>query len=106
MHLNKLFKYTDETKNQLQKWFDNGYTKNYNSEIKYPSIAKWDDTNEKLNNRDRAYIDINCAHCHNINGSASTSGLFLSYNEKDMARLGLCKTPVATGRGSGNLLVE
>ncbi len=56
---------------------------------------------DTLDNRARAYLDINCAHCHNPRGPANTSGLDLSYGQTDMAKLGVCKTPVAAGQGSG-----
>jgi len=54
-----------------------------------------------LDDRARAYLDINCAHCHNPKGPANTSGLDLSYGQTDPAKLGVCKTPVAAGQGSG-----
>lgn len=50
----------------------------------------------------RAYLDGNCAHCHNPHGPASTSGMFLEYNQPDSERIGVGKPPVAAGRGSGN----
>lgn len=53
--------------------------------------------------RARAYLDINCAHCHREGGSASNSGLWLDWSEDDPVRLGLGKHPTAAGRGSGNL---
>lgn len=49
----------------------------------------------------RAYLDANCGHCHQPHGPASTSGMFLHIDEKDMEKLGLGKPPVAAGRGSG-----
>ncbi len=49
----------------------------------------------------RAYLDGNCGHCHNPHGPASTSGMFLDIFETDPERLGVNKTPVAAGRGSG-----
>lgn len=52
--------------------------------------------------RARAYLDGNCAHCHNPHGPASTSGMFLEHTQTDMERLGVGKPPVAAGRGSGN----
>jgi uncharacterized repeat protein (TIGR03806 family) len=56
-----------------------------------------------LDERARAYLDINCGFCHNPRGAARTSGLYLDHAETDPAKLGVCKPPVATGRGSGNL---
>ena len=50
----------------------------------------------------RSYLDANCAHCHNPHGPASTSGMFLEYDQPDFERLGVGKPPVAAGRGSGN----
>jgi len=50
----------------------------------------------------RAYLDGNCAHCHNPHGPASTSGMFLEHDQSDPERLGIGKPPVAAGRGSGN----
>ncbi len=51
----------------------------------------------------RGYLDVNCAHCHNPLGSASNSGLFVTYEETDPIKLGIGKRPVAAGRGSGGL---
>ena len=42
-------------------------------------------------------------HCHNPRGAADTSGLFLDARETEPRRLGLCKPPIAAGRGSGGL---
>jgi uncharacterized repeat protein (TIGR03806 family) len=53
--------------------------------------------------RARAWLDINCAHCHKPDGSASNSGLFLASTETDPARYGVGKHPVAAGRGAGTL---
>jgi uncharacterized repeat protein (TIGR03806 family) len=56
-----------------------------------------------IDERARAWLDINCAFCHNASGAARTSGLFLDRAQTDLAKLGVCKAPVATGRGSGGL---
>ncbi|WP_299324592.1 SO2930 family diheme c-type cytochrome [Parasphingopyxis sp.] len=67
-----------------------------------PRVPVWDDEGDgTLDERARAYIDINCAHCHSRTGSASNSGLFLGYNEMDEVARGILKRPVAAGRGSG-----
>ncbi|MEO9964316.1 MAG: SO2930 family diheme c-type cytochrome [Reichenbachiella sp.] len=69
-----------------------------------PKLAIWNDERTgTLNERARAYLDINCAHCHNDFGPAKNSGLNLSIFETDDYRLGVNKKPVAAGRGSANL---
>jgi uncharacterized repeat protein (TIGR03806 family) len=50
--------------------------------------------------RARAYLDVNCAHCHNPVGPAHTSGLDLRWSQNEPARWGVNKRPVAAGRGS------
>lgn len=56
---------------------------------------------DTLDDRARAYLDINCAHCHNTKGPANTTGLVMTYGEMDLTKIGVCKTPVAAGQGSG-----
>lgn len=69
-----------------------------------PKLAQWnDETSGSLGERARAYLDINCAHCHNDQGPAKNSGLNLTIHESDPYRLGVNKKPVAAGRGSANL---
>lgn len=58
--------------------------------------------NGKTAEKARAYLDANCAHCHNPHGPASTSGMFLDATETNPEHLGIGKPPVAAGRGSGN----
>ncbi|MDZ4775478.1 MAG: SO2930 family diheme c-type cytochrome [Alphaproteobacteria bacterium] len=53
--------------------------------------------------RARAYLDINCAHCHSPAGPANTSGLDLRAAQADPAQWGVRKRPIAAGRASGDL---
>ena len=55
-----------------------------------------------LGDRARAWLDINCAHCHKAEGGASNSGLFLDWRETDPMGWGVHKRPTAAGRGSGD----
>ncbi|MFL0357169.1 SO2930 family diheme c-type cytochrome [Erythrobacter sp. GH1-10] len=54
----------------------------------------------------RAYLDVNCAHCHQPGGGASNSGLDLRWEQDDPHKLGIRKPPVAAGRGAGGHLVS
>lgn len=53
----------------------------------------------------RAYLDVNCAHCHRGSGTAASAGLDLRYDAQRAFELGVCKPPVAAGRGAGGLAV-
>jgi uncharacterized repeat protein (TIGR03806 family) len=66
-----------------------------------PKLARWDDTALPFADRARAYLDVNCGHCHSRAGFASNSGLYLQADEPDPAHQGINKRPVAAGRGSG-----
>ncbi len=67
-----------------------------------PRLARWDDPAAPLDARARAYLETNCAHCHNPQGAASNSGLFLGWDVADPVARGIGKRPVAAGRGSGD----
>ncbi len=68
-----------------------------------PKVPRWDDQSLPVAPRARAYLDVNCGHCHNRAGPANTSGLWLDWNQPDGVNLGRGKRPTAAGRGSGNL---
>jgi uncharacterized repeat protein (TIGR03806 family) len=67
-----------------------------------PRLARWDDATAPIVARATAYLEANCGHCHNPEGAASNSGLFLDRPDRDAIARGLLKRPVAAGRGSGN----
>lgn len=68
------------------------------------TLPVWNDPRTgSLDARARAYLDVNCGHCHNRQGAASNSGLFLTWDERDPVARGIGKRPVAAGRGSGGL---
>lgn len=102
--LNGEVNFGKEKKNQLQYWYEAGLIDKIPSLKAMPKGVIWDDVSSgTLNERARAYLDANCAHCHSRSGPANTSGLFLDVYENDPAHLGVNKTPVAAGRGAGNL---
>lgn len=89
--------------NQLEAWIRAGYLQGAPSPDTAPRLAEWDRPDRyDLEARARAYLDINCGHCHNPDGAADTSGLFLDIHTTEARRLGRCKPPIAAGRGSGD----
>ncbi len=54
----------------------------------------------------RAYLDVNCAHCHQPGATASNSGLDLRWEQTLPDAIGIGKRPVAAGRGSGGLMFD
>lgn len=67
-----------------------------------PRMPRWDDTSASIAERARAYLDVNCGHCHSRDGPANTSGLWLDRDQPAGPNLGLNKRPTAAGRGSGD----
>ncbi|MFN8287690.1 MAG: hypothetical protein U0V74_13090 [Chitinophagales bacterium] len=103
-NLNTTADYLASPKNQLTYWKESGLlADDYSSGIKY---VNWRDTSNSLDDRTRAYLDANCAHCHNPKGPAYVSGLFLNYDNHNMETYGLCKSPPSAGKGSCNLRVD
>jgi len=86
---------------QLEDWVANGLLDRLPSSA--PAAPAVYDTSLPLEARARAWLDINCAHCHKPDGSASNSGLVLSATETDPVKVGIGKRPVAAGRGAGTL---
>ncbi len=79
-----------------------GYLKGAPAHDAAPKLAVWNDpSSSSLDDRARAWLEINCAHCHNPHGPASNSGLDLRFSQRDPVKWGVMKVPVAAGRGSG-----
>lgn len=52
---------------------------------------------EDVEARARAYLEVNCAHCHNPQGQASNTGMYLDWHREVNGVYGICKGPTATG---------
>ncbi len=106
-HLNKDFAYADGLENQLAHWTRVGALKDAPKPQDAPRLAVWNDPDSgTLDERARAWLEINCAHCHNPIGPARNSGLDLRVAQVEPRKFGIYKTAVAAGRGSGGFLFD
>jgi len=95
-NLNKDFAYEGGVENQLARWQKIGYLTGVPTNI--PKVARWSDPNTgTVEDRARAYLDINCAHCHQPGGTAGYTGVDLRVTSNILA-LGVCKSPNSAGR--------
>lgn len=98
--LNGDFIYAEGKANQLQHWAAENKLSGLPEASHLPRLAVWNVPGSgSLSQRARAYLDINCAHCHNAQAPANTSGLLLDFYQQDTTALGILKTPIAAGRG-------
>ncbi len=101
-NLNRDFAYPDGKENQLARWRKAGLLEGGPPADKAPRLPVWNDPKTgTLDARARAYLEVNCAHCHNPSGPARTSGLDLLASQTDPVKWGLRKPPIAAGRGTG-----
>ncbi len=99
--LNRNYTYPGGIQNQLSYWQQLGILEelpDLNQVEKMPAIG---DMARTLDDRARAYLDVNCGTCHHPQGPANSSGLFLHYDQDPTVELGIMKSPVAAGRGAG-----
>jgi uncharacterized repeat protein (TIGR03806 family) len=99
--MNSTMTYAHGADNQLEYWSRTNQMKSLNGNR--PAFVSYLDESASLNERVKAYLDINCAHCHNPKGPAKSSGLFLGHTYYGSTAYGIMKSPVAAGRGSGGL---
>lgn len=111
--------------NQIAYWCSKGYMSGCPSSIpvnaakvatgieRSPIFNKPGDSGAAANSaadveaRARAYLEVNCQHCHNEKGFAASTGLYLDSLRKVDSTYGICKHPTATGSaGSGGRHVD
>lgn len=92
--LNRGFSWWGDDDNQIAHWARSGLL---HGAPEMPVASS-----ETLQQKSRAYLDANCGHCHNAAGAADTSALHLNIEAPLDRNFGICKSPVAVGRGSGD----
>jgi uncharacterized repeat protein (TIGR03806 family) len=115
-NLNKNFAYAGGPSNQLTFWTNAGYLQGAPAPDQAPKVATWNDpTSGTLDARARAYLDNNCAHCHQPGGTAGYTGVDLRITEaggdlagagalahrvkaQNLGTFGVCKSPNSAGR--------
>ncbi len=112
-NLNRPVRTSGETeKNQLELLAERGVLEGLPADLaKVERLPRWNvpgdsgkqaDSAADVHDRARAYLEVNCMHCHNPAGGASNSGLFLDAFRAVDVSYGICKKPVAAGKGSGD----
>jgi uncharacterized repeat protein (TIGR03806 family) len=100
--LNKSYPYAGGAQNQLDRFAAAGILVGAPPSDQAPKLAVWNDpTTGTVDERARAWLEGNCAHCHSDAGLARTTGLTLWASETNPIKFGVCKTPVAAGPATG-----
>lgn len=105
-NLNKDYAYPDGVSNQLVRWTKEGYLEGTPSPEAAPRAARWDAPDSgTVGERARAYLDNNCAHCHQPGATAGYTGFDLRLTTTSPSALGMCRSPNSAGR-VGNLVYD
>ena len=101
-NLNRTHDYGNGPENQIAHLAGTGLLQGAPSPEAAPRLPVWNDPSSgTLDQRARAWLEVNCAHCHNPNGLGSPYGLDLYASVTDPVAIGTCKDPVAAGPGAG-----
>ncbi len=102
-HINRDASLDGDSRNQLEYLSAIGVLSGLSDPSAIVRTPKWDDQSVELDARVRAYLDMNCAHCHNPNGLGSHTDLDLSYAQTNPVHRGIMKRPTSAGRASMDL---
>lgn len=92
-NINSSFTYPGGAMNQLAKWEAVGYLQGgFPGTIE--TVARWDDVTEDATRRVRAYLDMNCAHCHSLGGHCDYRPMHFAWHETtNLTNIGVCVPP-------------
>jgi len=105
-NINLVYNYDDGAQNQIQKLVDIGYIED-NVPGVVSSVPDYNDVSAPLEERVRAYIDINCAHCHSDEAHCAYRPIRLDYESTaaDYINMGVCLDPdTDLGLGLGHIV--
>ena len=92
-NLNLTYNYSDGTHNQLDKLVGLGYLENSLPD-NIEALPNYNNTNESLDLRARAYLDINCAHCHSEETHCAYRPMRFGFSStEDYSNIGVCVDP-------------
>jgi uncharacterized repeat protein (TIGR03806 family) len=90
--LNMPYPYSGGAENQIDHWTALGILTGAPSSASAPRLPVWDDPGDgTLEARARAYLESNCAHCHNPDGKAAFTGLDLRHDRPLDLGYGICR---------------
>ena len=89
-NLNLNYIYNDGSANQLNKLVSIGYLEN-TLPATIAKLPDYNNTSETLESRVRAYVDINCAHCHSEETHCAYRPVRFDFSStEDLVNLGVC----------------
>jgi uncharacterized repeat protein (TIGR03806 family) len=92
-NLNLTYPYNDGPQNQLNKLAELGYLENAPMSVA-TTVPDYNDLSQPLELRARAYLDINCAHCHSEETHCSYRPLRLDFADTEvLSNMGVCIDP-------------
>ncbi len=92
-NLNLVYNYNNGAENQLDKLISLGYLEN-SLPNSINILPNYNDTSQSLDLRARAYLDINCAHCHSDDTHCAYRPIRLDFSDTaDFTNIGVCVNP-------------
>jgi uncharacterized repeat protein (TIGR03806 family) len=89
-NLNLVYNYNNGSKNQLEKLVELGYLEN-TLPTNIDTLPDYNDTDESPDLRVRAYVEINCAHCHSEETHCAYRPLRFDFiSTEDFTNMGVC----------------